>query len=106
MFSSLNVCVCVCVFAHARECIVYVLDTDIVIRVFKLQMNFYVHFRINILGKGMNSLKRPRVVPLLSYEDGFGIKQSTNVNMPLKQRNQINTFFSFSKQSDNVMQEN
>ena len=54
------------------------MDCGIVVREFVLQSRYYVHFRANILGKGMNPIILPAmgwIVPLLSfYENGFGIK--------------------------------
>ena len=44
---------------------------------FVRQSRYYVHFRTNTLGKGMNPLILPamgKIVPLLFYENGFGIK--------------------------------
>ena len=40
---------------------------DIIVSKFKLQSPYYVHFRTNILGKGMNP-------PAMGYKDEFGIK--------------------------------
>ena len=39
-----------------------VLDSDIVVSKFKLQLGYYVHFWTNTLGKGMNSLIPPAMV--------------------------------------------
>ena len=51
------------------------LDNGIVIREFELQSCYYVYFRTNTLGKGMNPLILPAQVPLLFFlENGFGIK--------------------------------
>ena len=38
---------------------VNVLDCEIVVREFELQSHYYVHFRANTLGKGMNPLILP-----------------------------------------------
>ena len=55
-----------------------VLECDIVVSKFELQLHYYVHFRTNTFGKGMNPLiplVMGLVVPLLFfYKDGFGIK--------------------------------
>ena len=52
--------------------------SGIVVRKFVLQSRYYVHFRANTFGKGMNPLILPamgKIVPLLLfYENGFGIK--------------------------------
>ena len=51
------------------------LDCDIVVREFKLQLGYYIHFETNILGKGTN----PHILPAMGlslmffYKDGFGI---------------------------------
>ena len=54
------------------------MDCGIVVREFVLQSRYYVHFRTNTLGKGMNPLILPAMglkVPLLFFkENGFGIK--------------------------------
>ena len=54
------------------------MDCGIVGREFVLQSRYYVHFRANTLGKGMNPLILPamdKIVPLLFFsENGFGIK--------------------------------
>ena len=54
------------------------MDCGIVVSKFELQSRYYVHFRINTLGKGMNPLILPAmdlIVKLLSFwKDGFGIK--------------------------------
>ena len=62
-------CVCVCVCACARACaykqggargvIVKLMDSGIVVREFVLQSRYYVHYRANNLGKGMNPLILP-----------------------------------------------
>ena len=38
------------------------LDCDIVVSEFELQSRYYVHFRTNTLGKGMNPLLRPQLL--------------------------------------------
>ena len=54
------------------------MDCGIVVREFILPSRYYVHFRANTLGKGMNLLILPamgKIVPLLLFkENGFGIK--------------------------------
>ena len=54
------------------------MDCGIVVSEFVLQLRYYVHFRANTLGKGMNPLILPalgNIVPLLFFEEnGFGIK--------------------------------
>ena len=51
---------------------------DSVISEFELQPRYYVHFRTNTLGKGMNPLILPDmgwIVPLLFFqENGFSIR--------------------------------
>ena len=70
-----------------RSEVVNVLVRDIVVSEFDIQSRYYVHFRINTRGKGMNPLIRPAmsyIEPLLSsYLDGFGIKHPTKVDIPL-----------------------
>ena len=56
-----------------RGVMVKAMDCGIVVSEFVLQSRYYVHFRTNTLGKGMNTLILP--VPLLFFEEnGFGIK--------------------------------
>ena len=54
------------------------MDCGLVVRELVLQSRYYVHFRTNTLGKGMNPVILPAmgyIVPLLFfYENGFGIK--------------------------------
>ena len=53
------------------------MDCGIVVSEFVLQLHYYVHFRANTLGKGMNPLILPAIsliVPLLFKENNFGIK--------------------------------
>ena len=54
------------------------MDSEIVVSEFVLQLRYYVHFRANTLGKGMNHLILPAmgyIAPLLYFkENGFGIK--------------------------------
>ena len=54
------------------------MDCGFVVREFELQSRYYVHFRANTLGKGMNPLILPAmgyIVPLLFFEENvFGIK--------------------------------
>ena len=54
------------------------MDYGIVVSEFVLQSRYYVHFRANTPGKGMNPLFLPamgQIVPLLFFlENGFGIK--------------------------------
>ena len=61
-----------------RGVMVKAMDCGIVVREFVLQSRYYVHFRANTLGKGMNPLILPsmgKIVPLLFFlENGFGIK--------------------------------
>ena len=55
-----------------------VLDGAIQVSKFALQSHYYVHFRTNIPGKGMNSLISPAIDQMISLlffnKDGFGIK--------------------------------
>ena len=57
---------------------VKVLDGGIIVSELILQSRYYVHFRANTQGKGMNPLILPAmgwIVPLLFFlENGFGIK--------------------------------
>ena len=61
-----------------RGVMVKAMDCGIVVSEFVLQSHYYVHFRANTLGKGMNPLILPAmgsIVPLLFFlENGFGIK--------------------------------
>ena len=54
------------------------MDCGIIVSEFILQLRYYIHFRANTLGKGMNPLILPamgEIVPLLFFlENGFGIK--------------------------------
>ena len=66
----------------ARGCpsgvMVNAMDCGIVVIEFELQSRFYVHFRANTLGKGMNPLILPamgKISPRLFFlNDSFGIK--------------------------------
>ena len=62
----------------ARIVVVNVLGWGIVVSEFELQSCYYVHFRTNTLGKGMNPLvllAMGQIVALLFLsKDGFGIK--------------------------------
>ena len=51
--------------AKPRGVMVKALDCGIVVREFVLQSRYYVHFRANTLGKGMNPLILP--APLLFF---------------------------------------
>ena len=61
-----------------RSLMVKAMDWGIVVGEFVLKLHYYVHFRTNTLGKGMNPLSLQAVgqlVPLLFFlENGFGIK--------------------------------
>ena len=60
-----------------RPCgvVVIVLDCDFVVIEFELQSRYYVHFRTNALGKGMNPSTMGYIVPLIFiFLDSFGIK--------------------------------
>ena len=53
-----------------RGVMVKAMDCGIVVREFVLQSRYYVHFRANTLGKGMNPLILPamgKIVPLLFF---------------------------------------
>ena len=46
------------------------LDCGIVVREFELQLRYYIHFRTNTLGKGMNPFILPPIIliePQLSF---------------------------------------
>ena len=62
----------------ARDVMVKAMDCWIVVSEFELQPRYYVHFRTNTLGKGINPLILPvmgYIVQLLFFSnDGFGIK--------------------------------
>ena len=57
---------------------VKVMDCGIVVRAFELQSRYYIHFRINTLGKGMNPLILPVMGEIASQlffsNNDFGIK--------------------------------
>ena len=57
---------------------VKVMDYEIVVSKFVLQSHYYVYFRANTLGKGMNPFILPamgQIVPqLFFWENDFGIK--------------------------------
>ena len=73
------------------------MDCGIVVSKFVLQLRYYVHFRANTLGKGMNPLIFPAmglIVLLLFFkENGFGIKKPTKVDMPLNIETKPNQTF-------------
>ncbi len=54
------------------------MDCEIIETEFELKSRYYVHFRTNTLGKGMNSPILPVmceiVAPLSFYKDGFVIE--------------------------------
>ena len=53
-----------------RGVMVKAMDYAIVVREFVLQSRYYVHFRVNILGKGMNPLillAMGQIIPLLFF---------------------------------------
>ena len=61
----------------SRFVVANVLDCDIVVSEFKLELRYYVHFRTNIPGKGMNpfiSTSYKLTVSQLFYKDCFGIE--------------------------------
>ena len=72
-----------------RGVMVKAVDWGIVVREFALQSRYYVHFRANTLGKGMNPLilsAMGKIVPLpmaLAY-------QPTTVDMPLNKETEPN----------------
>ena len=54
----------------SRGVMVKVMDYGIVVSEFVLQSRYYVHFRVNTLGKGMNPLILPamdKIIPLLFF---------------------------------------
>ena len=63
---------------YPRGVMVKATDCGIVVSEFILQSRYYVHFRANTLGKGMNPLILPamgEIVPLLFFlKNGFCIK--------------------------------
>ena len=78
------------IYHNTRGCprgiIVKEIDCGLVISEFELQSRYYVHFRANTLGKGMNPLIPPAMGQILSLlffkKDDFGIKLPTEVDMP------------------------
>ena len=71
-------------------------DCDIIVNVFKLQLCYYIHFQNNTLRKGMNPLIQPSMVYivllLFFYKDGFGIKLSIKIDMPLNKETNPRNF--------------
>ena len=64
------------------------LDCDTVVSEFELLSSYYVHFRTNTIGKGMNSLislVMGKTVAVLVYSDGSGFNLPTKVDMLLIQ---------------------
>ena len=69
LFVYIYMCVCVCIYSThlvyiyiegcPRGVMVKAMDCGIVVREFVLQLRYYVHFRANTLGKGMNPLILP-----------------------------------------------
>ena len=63
---------------YPRGIMVKAMDCRIVISEFELKSRYYVHFRTNTLGKGMNPLILPvmgEILTLLFFsKDSFGIK--------------------------------
>ena len=61
-----------------RVVMVKAMDYGIVVSEFEIQSRYYVHFRTNTLGEGINPLILPAmgqiVSLLLFYNDGLGIK--------------------------------
>ena len=59
-----------------RGVIVKAIDPGIVVSTFVLQLGYYIHFRANTLGNGMNPLillAMGQIVPLLFFlKNGFG----------------------------------
>ena len=73
-----------------RGVMVKAMDCGIVEREFVLQSHYYVQFRANTLGKGMNPLILSAmgwIVQLLFF---FGIKKSTKVDVPLNKETKPN----------------
>ena len=77
-----------------RGVVANVLDCDIVVSSFDIQSHYCIHFRTNTFGKGMKPLIPPAMCkvasPLSFYKDGFGIKQTTKVDMPLNREHKLN----------------
>ena len=57
---------------------VKVLNWGLIVKEFKLQLCYHIHFQVNTLMKGMNPLIPPAMGLIVSlsffYEDGFGYK--------------------------------
>ena len=74
------------------------MDCGIVVSRFVLQLWYNVHFRSNTFGKGMNPfilLDKGKIVRLLFFwENGFGIKSPTKVDMPLNKETKPNFIYS------------
>ena len=59
MYVCIYICVCIFIYAHICGVMVKAMNCGIVVREFVLQSRYYVHFRANTLGKGMNPLILP-----------------------------------------------
>ena len=60
---------------NLRGVVANVLDCDVTVSEFELQLHYYVHFRTNILRKSMNPLTPLALLsPQFFYKDSFGIK--------------------------------
>ena len=75
-------------------------DCNIIVKEFKLQWFYYVHVQTNTLGKSTISFiptpAKGEIIPLLSFnKDGFGIKYSMKVDMPLNKEIETKPFTTF-----------
>ena len=65
----------------------------------KLQTDYYIHFQVYIISKGI-SLKNPLAKDkiesqLFKFDNGFDIKKSTKVNMQLNNQNKTKLIITF-----------
>ena len=74
-------------------CMYKVLNYDIVVSEFKLQSRHYFNFLTKTLEKGMEPLFSQTmssiVQVLFFYKDGFSIKNTTNIDVQTKKKNQV-----------------
>ena len=78
----------VMVYAYIYGIVAYVLDCNIVVSKFELQLCYDIHFWTNTLGKGMNLLIPP-VVSITTVLQGWLWHEGWYA---IKQRNQIHDF--------------
>ena len=86
------------------------MDCGIVVSEFVLQLRYYVHFLANTRGKGMD----PFILPVMGqiapqpffYDNGFGIKYPTEVDMPLNKETKPNLDFNINDSKSLILNNN